>query len=137
MKVEDQNRRGYAGLPVTFSVTAGGGSLSASTDTTDATGQAETILTLGPTASTHTCSVSVAGLSQTLTFTATLPTPDFDGNGRVNFADFMALASKMGSVQGRGSYEVKYDLDGDGVIGMGDFRILTSQFGDGEFDDAK
>ena len=137
VKVEDQNRRGYAGLPVTFSVTAGGGSLSALTDTTDATGQAETILTLGPTASTHTCSVSVAGLSQTLTFTATLPTPDFDGNGRVNFADFMALASKMGAVQGRGSYEVKYDLDGDGVIGMGDFRILTSRFGDGKFDDAK
>ncbi len=137
VKVEDQNRRGYAGLPVTFSVTAGGGSLSASTDTTDATGQAETILTLGPTASTHTCSVSVAGLSQTLTFTATLPTPDFDGNGRVNFADFMALASKMGSVQGRGSYEVKYDLDGDGVIGMGDFRILLSQFGDGKRDDEK
>ncbi len=137
VKVEDQNRRGYAGLPVTFSVTAGGGSLSALTDTTDATGQAETILTLGPTASTHTCLVSVAGLSQTLTFTATLPTPDFDGNGRVNFADFMALANKIRSVQGRGSYEVKYDLDGDGVIGMGDFRILTSRFGDGKFDDAK
>ena len=137
VKVQDQNRRGYAGLPVTFSVTAGGGSLSALTDTTDATGQAETILTLGPTANTHAVSVSVEGLSQTLTFTATLPTPDFDGNGRVNFADFLILANKMGTGQGRGSYEVKYDLDGDGVIGMGDFRILMSQFGDGEFDDAK
>ena len=147
VKVEDQNERGYAGLLVTFQVTAGGGKFSTLTDTTttvltdttDATGQAETTLILGATANTHRVSVSAEGVSQPLplTFTATLPTPDFDGNGRVNFADFLALANKMGSSRDRGSYEAKYDLDGDGVIGMGDFRILASRFGDGKSDDSK
>ena len=55
----------------------------------------------------------------------------------MNFADFLALANKMGSSRDRGSYEAKYDLDGDGVIGMGDFRILASRFGDGKSDDSK
>ena len=137
VKVQDQNSRGYAGLPVAFSVTAGGGSLSTNTDTTDATGHAETTLKLGTTASTHTVLVSVEGISQTLTFTATLPTPDFDGNGQVNFADFMALANKIGPGQGRGSYEVKYDLDGDGIVGMGDFEVFMSRFSDSKFDAAK
>ena len=137
VKVQDQNRRGYAGLPVAFSVTAGGGSLSTNTDTTDVKGEAETTLKLGMTASTHTVLVSVEGLSQTLTFTATLPTPDFDGNGQVNFADFMALANKIGPGQGRGSYEVKYDLDGDGIVGMGDFEVFMARFSDSKFDDAK
>ena len=141
VKVQSANDTTYAyrNLPVTFSVTPGGGSLSTTSDTTDVNGLARTRLTLGETVGMDTVKAFVEGASDTLIFTtlSPLPTPDFDGNGRVNFADFLALGNKMGSGRDRGSYEARYDLDGDGEIGMSDFRILTSRFGDGKFDDAK
>ncbi len=49
----------------------------------------------------HAVSVSVEGLSsQTLTFTEKLPTPDFDGNGQVNFDEFLSCAGWFGSRRG-------------------------------------
>ena len=61
-------------MPVTFAVTAGGGRLSATNTTTDTNGRAESTLTLGNTAGTNTVRVSVAGITQTTTFTATATT---------------------------------------------------------------
>ncbi|MCY3868443.1 MAG: hypothetical protein OXG87_02725, partial [Gemmatimonadetes bacterium] len=55
--------------------------------------------------------------------------PDFDGDGRVGFADFLAFAGQFGSRQGDGRYEAKYDLDSDGAIGFSDFLIFSSSFG--------
>ena len=49
-EVQDQNGDALAGVTVTFAVTIGGGSISASSVTTNASGQAETTLTLGSTA---------------------------------------------------------------------------------------
>ena len=62
---------------MTFAVTAGGGTLSAGTATTDADGQVESTLTLGSDPGTNTIEVSVEGISQTETFNAeaTLPPP--------------------------------------------------------------
>ncbi len=57
------------GATVTFAVTAGGGTLSATTATTDADGRAATTLTLGPQPGTNTAEASVAGL-EPVTFTA-------------------------------------------------------------------
>ena len=57
------------------------------------------------------------------------PTSDFDGNGQVDFADFLAFVAKFGTSQGDANYDAKYDLDGDGAIGFGDFRIFTASFG--------
>ena len=56
-------------------------------------------------------------------------TPDFNGDGVVNFADFLAFAGQFGARQGDGRYEAKYDLDSDGSIGFGDFLIFSSSFG--------
>lgn len=48
VKVTDQNGQPFANVPVTFAVTAGGGSVTPATATTDAQGTARTTLTLGP-----------------------------------------------------------------------------------------
>ena len=70
VSVLDQNGSAFAGAVVTFSVTAGGGTLSATTATTDASGRARSTLTLGNDAGTNTVTATVAGLG-TVTFTAT------------------------------------------------------------------
>ncbi len=56
-------------------------------------------------------------------------TPDFDGDGRVGFPDFLAFAGQFGSRQGDGRYDARYDLDIDGEIGFSDFLIFSSSFG--------
>ena len=56
-------------------------------------------------------------------------TPDFNGDGVVNFTDFLAFAGQFGTRQGDGRYEAEYDLDSDGAIGFGDFLIFSSSFG--------
>ena len=56
-------------------------------------------------------------------------TPDFDGNGRVGFSDFLAFAGQFGSRQGDGRYEARYDLDSNGTVGFSDFLIFGSSFG--------
>ena len=71
VKVRDGSGSAFAGVAVTFAITAGGGSLSIESATTDADGRAESTLTLGPDVGTNTVSVSVSGIQQTITFTAT------------------------------------------------------------------
>ena len=68
----------FAGVPVTFAVTAGGGTLSATSATTNASGRAETTLTLGSTAGANTVTASVthAGTTVSVTFTATAESPN-------------------------------------------------------------
>ena len=56
------------GVPVTFTVTAGDGTLSRERTETNASGQAESLLTLGPHLGVNTVEVSAAGM--TVTFTA-------------------------------------------------------------------
>ena len=74
VEVQDGSSVAFAGVPVTFAVTAGSGTLSATNTTTDVNGRAETTLTLGNTAGTNTVSVSVTGITQTIIFTATATT---------------------------------------------------------------
>ena len=70
VEVWDGDSTAFAGVPVTFAVTAGGGTLSAASTTTDANGRAASTLTLGNTAGTHTVSVSVHSISEAAIFTA-------------------------------------------------------------------
>ncbi len=56
------------------------------------------------------------------------PLPDFDGNGVIDFPDFLLFASAFGSQQGDEKYEDQFDLDNDGVIGFSDFLIFASHF---------
>ena len=70
VEVQDGESAAFAGVPVTFAVTTGGGALSATSTTTDANGQAASTLTLGNNAGTNTVQVSAQGIVQPETFTA-------------------------------------------------------------------
>ena len=70
VEVQDANSVVFAGVPVTFAVTAGGGTLSVTSTATNTNGRAESTLILGSSAGTNTVRVSVQGVSQATTFTA-------------------------------------------------------------------
>ena len=70
VEVRDQTDKPLPGVQVTFSVTSGGGTLSATSATTDVNGRAKSILTLGPNPGTNTVTVSVAGSQEKETFNA-------------------------------------------------------------------
>ena len=59
-----------SGVPITFAVTGGGGSISIINAVTDGSGQASTVLTLGPTAGINTVTATVLG-GPSATFNAT------------------------------------------------------------------
>ena len=69
VSVLDQNGSAIAEAVVTFAVTAGGGTLSAASATTNANGRARSTLTLGSEPGLNTVSATVAGL-EPVTFTA-------------------------------------------------------------------
>ena len=71
VEVRDQNGDGLSGVTVAFAVTAGGGTLSASSVTTNSSGQAESTLTLGSTVGTNTVTATATGITTPVTFTAT------------------------------------------------------------------
>ena len=124
VSVLDQNGNPFPGAEVTFSVTAGGGSLSATTATTDAEGRAVATLTLGSEPETVTVVASVAGLDP-VTFTATAKaTPDFDGDGETSFSDFFLFADAFGGSDPR------FDLDESGTVDFRDFFLFADYFGE-------
>ena len=70
VEVRDQNNSVLSGIEVTFTVTAGGGTLGTTSTTTNANGRASSTLTLGSSVGTNTVSVSAAGIQGAVTFTA-------------------------------------------------------------------
>ena len=124
ISVLDQTGAGFPGATVTFAVTAGGGTLSASTATTDADGRAASTLTLGSELETTTVVATLAGVDP-VTFTATArPTPDFDGDGETGFSDFFLFADAFGGTDAR------FDLDGNGSVDFVDFFLFADHFGE-------
>ena len=77
VEVRDGNDTPVADVTVTFTVLTGGGTLSATTGTTDANGRTESILTLGSNPGTNTVEVSAKNIDETVTFNAAavLPPP--------------------------------------------------------------
>ena len=74
--------------------------------------------------------------SDTLTTTSrisfnvpTTSTPDFNGNGKVDFPDFLAFVAQYGARRGDSRYEAKYDLNSDGAIDFQDFLTFASSYG--------
>ena len=78
VEVHDQYGDPLEGVTVTFTVIAGDGMLSATTVTTDPSGQAETTLTLGTDPGTNTVEVSVEGVAETVTFNVVAEFLEFD-----------------------------------------------------------
>jgi hypothetical protein len=70
VKAVDPDGNPLSGATVSFSVTAGGGSVSPASVATDASGQAKTVLTLGPSAGTNTVHATATGIGS-VDFTAT------------------------------------------------------------------
>ena len=77
VEVRDQNGDLVEGVTVTFTVSAGGGLLSDTSVDTDANGLAQSTLTLGSEPGTNRVTVSVEGITETVTFNAeaSLPLP--------------------------------------------------------------
>ena len=78
VEVRDAANRGLEGIDVTFAITAGDGTLSETTITSGANGQAESWLTLGIQPGTNTVHASVEGLPQTVIFNAIIESMEFD-----------------------------------------------------------
>ena len=76
VEVRDQNGVAFVGVPVTFTITAGDGTLSVTNTITDEDGRAQTTLTLGGDFGTNTVEASVEGIAEIATFTA-LPEIEF------------------------------------------------------------
>ncbi len=79
VEVRDSNNFVFAGVPVTFTVTSGGGTLSTTHTTTDENGRAESRLTLGSGGGTNVVRASVEGISESITFSnveAAIPDPN-------------------------------------------------------------
>ena len=68
VQVQDAVSVPFEGVPVTFTVAAGGGTVHPETVLTDENGRAESTLTLGAEATTNTVHVSVEGISESVTF---------------------------------------------------------------------
>ncbi len=54
---------------------------------------------------------------------------DFDGNGRVDLADFLALTGAFGARSGEAKYNAVMDMDGSGAIDIRDFLAFAGVFG--------
>ena len=70
VELRDDNLSVLEGILVTFTVTAGGGTLNTTITRTNENGRAQSTLTLGPNLGTNTISVSVAGIEGLVTFNA-------------------------------------------------------------------
>lgn len=73
VRVTDAHGNRVSGAAVTWQVTAGGGSIAAASATTDATGTAQALWTLGAAAGANTATATAAGA--TVSFSATATTP--------------------------------------------------------------
>ena len=131
IEVRDENGSVLEGISVTFTVTAGGGTLSVTLTTTDSNGRAESTLTLGPNLGTNTVSVSAAGIESTLAFHAISDTEappitaDVNNDGLVNVLDLILIASSLGQ-----SGQNNVDVNGDGVVSILDLVLAAGVFED-------
>ena len=54
---------------------------------------------------------------------------DLNGNGRVDFRDFLAFAKAYGKTPGDVGYNPACDLNDDGDVDFDDFLVLGSVYG--------
>lgn len=53
---------------------------------------------------------------------------DFDGDGDVDFDDFVQFAAAFGKKAGEAGHNVKFDLDGDGRVRLSDFVLFVQAY---------
>ena len=96
VKVLDQYGDPLPDATVSFTVTPSVGVLSPTSATTDADGQASTILRFGETTGTYTVTVAAAGVNQSVTFTATATVRPTDSDWAQESHYYDADQSKQG-----------------------------------------
>ena len=131
--MRDEHGAAFEGVPVTFAVTAGDGTLSVTHTTTDENGRAQSTLTLGQHLGVHTVSATAAGwvIDDPVIFNVisdTEPPPittDVNGDGIVNLLDLVLVASAFGSE----GPDLATDVNGDTVVNILDLVWVADAFG--------
>ena len=77
VEVQDKNGVALEGVPVTFDVTEGDGTLGVTSTVTDSNGRAESTLTLGLRPGTHTVEASAEGVDESVVFRAEVKRREF------------------------------------------------------------
>ena len=129
VEVRDRSGEPLPGVLVTFSVTSGGGTLSVTSATTESGGRAESILTLGPNLGTNTVTVSVTGILEEQSISATAEPPpipqDVNRDDVVNILDLVLVASDLGDE----GADLAADVNGDEVVNILDLVLVAGAFG--------
>ena len=100
------------------------------TTATDVTGREFSIGLASATLSESSASRDTLTTTSRISFNvSTTSTADFDGNGMVDFTDFLAFAGQYGARRGDGRYQAKYDLNGDGAVDFSDFLSFAGRYG--------
>ena len=104
VEVQDERGDAFEEVPITFTVTNGGGTLSVTSATTDVNGRAESILMLGPNPGANTVEVGVTGIHRTQSVSAIAELPpipqDVNRDDMVNILDLVLVASVLGDEGG-------------------------------------
>ena len=123
VEVQDERGDAFEEVPITFTVTNGGGTLSVTSATTDSNGRAESILMLGPNPGTNTVEVGVTGIQEKQSVSAIAELPpipqDVNRDDVVNILDLVLVASALGD-EGR---DLDADVNRDGVVNILDLVI--------------
>ena len=129
VEVRDQSGDPLPGVQVAFSVSIGGGMLSATSATTDVNGRAESTLMLGPNPGTNTVEVGVTGIQEKQSVSAIAELPpipqDVNGDDVVNILDLVLVASVLGDEGG----DLAADVNRDGVVNILDLVLVAGAFG--------
>ena len=129
VEVRDQSGDPLPGVQVAFSVSIGGGMLSATSATTDVNGRAESILTLGPNPGANTVEVGVTGIQEKQSVSAIAELPpiaqDVNRDDVVNILDLVLVASVLGDEGG----DLAADVNGDGVVNILDLVLVAGALG--------
>ena len=129
VEVRDRAGERLPGVQVTFAVTGGGGTLSATSETTDANGRAESILTLGPNPGSNTVEVAVTGIQEKQMISAIAELPpipqDVNRDNVVSILDLELVASALGDK----GQNLPADINGDGLVNLFDLMLVASALG--------
>ena len=129
VSVRDEHGAPFPDIPVLFTVTEGGGAVSATAVRADTSGNAATTLTLGTEVGMNTVVARAADLEPAVFTARAFGSPDVNDDGVVDFSDFVVFVQKFGTSRGDDGYDVSCDLDGDETIGFADFLIFAGAFG--------
>ena len=128
VEVRDEYGEAFAGVPVTFDITAGNATLDFASTETDAEGRAEFTLTLGPDLEINTVSVSAAEIEAAVTFTAVaregIIIPDY--NLHAAFEAALGLASGDRLVASALTTLTHLDAENAGISDLTGLELATN-----------